>query len=163
MRGLGERRNDGVRDALTGHPLTVAVPEDLPPIRADFALTEHALANLLLNAALHTPAGTPIRISAGLSADGRQAFFTVADRGPGLPAPLRARLFQKFSRGETAGAGGLASAFDRARLSRRPGRRNHRRRKSRRRRHVFHLPPHSAPNLIPKNDGRHPTPCAGGG
>jgi len=114
-RDLVNAANDGVRDALTGHPLTVAVPEDLPPIRADFALTEHALANLLLNAALHTPAGTPIRISAGLSADGRQAFFTVADRGPGLPAPLRARLFQKFSRGETAGAGGLGLGLSIAR------------------------------------------------
>jgi two-component system sensor histidine kinase KdpD len=30
---------EGVRDALAGRALTVAVPEDLPPVKADFGLT----------------------------------------------------------------------------------------------------------------------------
>lgn len=98
---------DGVRDALAGHPLEIVVPDDLPPVRADFALTEQALANLLLNAARHTPDGTPVFLTAGLERDGQRVFFTVADRGPGFPLTMRERLFKKFERGDAARAGGL--------------------------------------------------------
>ena len=98
---------EGVRDALVEHPLDVSVPEDLPPLRADFALTEQALANLLLNAARHTPAGTPVFLTAGLERGGARVFFTVADRGPGFPAAMSERLFKKFERGDAARAGGL--------------------------------------------------------
>jgi two-component system sensor histidine kinase KdpD len=98
---------DGTREALEGHPLTVAVPPGFPLVRADFALTEHALANLLFNAAQHTPAGTPVAVTAGLDDGGGQVFFTVADRGPGFPSSMRGRLFHKFARGEAARSGGL--------------------------------------------------------
>ncbi|HVU39370.1 MAG TPA: DUF4118 domain-containing protein, partial [Opitutales bacterium] len=93
--------------ALVGHPLQIALPDDLPPLRADFALTEQALANLLLNAAHHTPPGTPVAISAGLEPDGRQVFFIVADRGPGFSPAMREQFFKKFVRGEGARVGGL--------------------------------------------------------
>jgi len=98
---------DGARDELAGHRLEIVVPDDLPPLRADFALTEQALANLLLNAARHTPAGTPVFVTAGLDRAGQRAFFTVADRGPGFPEAMTERLFQKFERGDAAKAGGL--------------------------------------------------------
>ncbi|HVT71629.1 MAG TPA: sensor histidine kinase KdpD [Lacunisphaera sp.] len=98
---------EGVRDALAGHPLEVVLPDDLPPVRADFALTEQALANLLLNAARHTPPGTPVFVTAGIERGGARAYFTVADRGPGFPLAMRERLFQKFERGDAARAGGL--------------------------------------------------------
>ena len=76
-------------------------------MRADFALTEQAIANLLLNAAVHTPAATPILLTAGLERSGQRVFFTVADRGPGFPAEMHDRLFKKFVRGDAARAGGL--------------------------------------------------------
>jgi len=98
---------DGVRDALAEHPLEVVVADDMPPVRADFALTEQSLANLLINATLHTPAATPIFVTAGIERGGTQAFFTIADRGPGFPAEMRERLFKKFARGDAAKAGGL--------------------------------------------------------
>jgi two-component system sensor histidine kinase KdpD len=79
----------------------------MPPIRADFALMEQALANLLLNAARHTPDATPVFVTAGLDRDGRRVYFTVADRGPGFPLAMRERLFKKFERGDAAHAGGL--------------------------------------------------------
>lgn len=107
VRDLVNAAREGVGDALEGHPLEIVVPDDLPPIRADFALTEQALANLLLNAALHTPAATPVFLTAGLERGGQRAFFTVADRGPGFPPAMRERLFQKFTRGDAARAGGL--------------------------------------------------------
>lgn len=100
---------DAASEALDAddHPVSVELPEDIPPIRADFALTEQALANLLLNAARHTPPGTPVFVTAGIEGGGTRAFFTVADRGPGLPAAMKDRLFQKFARGDAAKVGGL--------------------------------------------------------
>ena len=100
---------DAAREALEAdaHPVTIELPDDLPPVRADFALTEQALANLLFNAARHTPAGTPVFLTAGLERGGARVFFTVADQGPGLPPAMKERLFQKFARGDAAKAGGL--------------------------------------------------------
>lgn len=98
---------DDVRDLLVGHPLEIIVPKEMPPLRADFALLEQSLANLLLNAAVHTPAATPIFVAAGVERGGRHVFFTIADRGPGLPPAMRERPFQKFARGDAAKAGGL--------------------------------------------------------
>jgi two-component system sensor histidine kinase KdpD len=98
---------EGARETLRGRPLAISVPEDFSPVRADFALTEHALANVIFNAAQHTPPGTPVTISAGLEPGGARVFITVADRGPGIPPAQRERLFLKFTRGEAARAGGL--------------------------------------------------------
>ena len=97
----------GVIEALADHPLETAVPADMPLFRADSALMEQIIANLLLNASLHTPSGTPIFLAAGVDTARARVFFTVADRGPGLPAAMRERLFQKFQRGDAARAGGL--------------------------------------------------------
>ena len=102
-------------DALAGRPVELSVPEDLPALRLDFALTEQALGNLLLNAALHTPAGTPIFISAGLDRPRSRAFLAVADRGPGLTPAMLERLFLKFARGDAARAGGLGLGLSIAR------------------------------------------------
>lgn len=98
---------DQVRDALARHPLTIDVATDLPPLRADFALTEQALVNLLLNAARHTPAGTAVSLSARLDSAHSRMLFTLADRGPGLPSSLDKNIFGKFSRGDQSKAGGL--------------------------------------------------------
>jgi two-component system sensor histidine kinase KdpD len=98
---------EGVSEALNGHPFETNIPKDLPLFRADAALMEQVIANLLLNAALHTPAGTEIFLAAGIDRAKSRIYFTVADRGPGLPAAMRERLFQKFQRGDAAKAGGL--------------------------------------------------------
>ncbi|HZZ19707.1 MAG TPA: sensor histidine kinase KdpD [Opitutaceae bacterium] len=98
---------EGVSEALNGHPLESSIPKDLPLFRADAALMEQVIANLLLNAALHTPQGTEIFITAGLDRAKSRVYFTVADRGPGLPGAMKERLFQKFQRGDAAKAGGL--------------------------------------------------------
>jgi two-component system sensor histidine kinase KdpD len=98
---------DNAREALAGHPFAITVPLDCPLVRADFALMEHALSNLLFNAAQHTPAHTPIAVTAGIEPGDARVYFEVADRGPGIPAASRERMFQKFIRGEAARAGGL--------------------------------------------------------
>ena len=98
---------DGVRDALARHPLEISLPDDMPPVRADFALLEQSLANLLLNATRHTPPGTKVFLTAGLERSRQRVFFTIADHGPGFPLAMKERLFKKFERGDAAKAGGL--------------------------------------------------------
>jgi K+-sensing histidine kinase KdpD len=96
-----------MRDALAGRPVRTEVAENASLLRVDAALTEQAIGNLLLNAALYTPPGTPITIRAGLNPDRDLAFISVEDEGPGIAADLSGRLFQKFQRGGAAHPGGL--------------------------------------------------------
>lgn len=64
--------------------------------------------NLLTNVRIHTPAGTPARVS--VQRNGEWAEVTVADFGPGIPAEDQPRIFERFwrgdpSRGRSAGGG----------------------------------------------------------
>jgi PAS domain S-box-containing protein len=64
--------------------------------RADESLLRHVLTNLLSNAVKYSPAGSPVVLT--LARDGEAAVFAVADRGCGIPAEDRERLFQAFYR-----------------------------------------------------------------
>ncbi len=61
-------------------------------------LAETALRNLLENAVRHTPTGAEILVS--VDAVG---VVRVSDDGPGVPATLRHRVFERFSRGDPNG------------------------------------------------------------
>jgi two-component system sensor histidine kinase KdpD len=89
---------------LARHPVTNNLPRDLPLVKIDFVLMEQVLVNLLLNAALHTPPGTRVQISA--EAGPQEIALTVADNGPGLPPESLPHLFDKFYRAPGAAAGG---------------------------------------------------------
>jgi len=99
---------------LSGRELTVSVPEDLPLVRADHVLVGQVLANLLENAARHSPEGTPITISAAPAAAGLVE-MAVADEGPGLGAEDEDDIFAAFYRagpGQGTGVGlSIAKAF----------------------------------------------------
>ena len=94
-----------VEKNLANREISVTVPDGIPLVRMDSVLMEQALANLLLNAALHTPEATSIQI-AGSVEDGAVR-ISVADRGPGLPADSLERIFEKFYRAPNAPAGGI--------------------------------------------------------
>ena len=70
--------------------------------------------NLAANAFCHTPEGTHVEIRSGLW-DG-EAVVTVEDDGPGIPAGLEERVFDRFARGarNQAGGSGLGLAIVRA-------------------------------------------------
>jgi two-component system sensor histidine kinase KdpD len=72
--------------------------------RFDFTLLQHAIANLLVNAAVHTPPGTPIEVHGRFADD--SLLVSVADRGPGIPPESLPRIFDKFFRGPNAPTGG---------------------------------------------------------
>ncbi len=93
-----------VKKELANHSVTTSLPAGLPLVQMDFVLMQQALTNLLLNAALHTPPGTAVQVSA--SVEDRSLLLTVADRGPGLPADAIHRVFDKFFRAPAAPAGG---------------------------------------------------------
>jgi signal transduction histidine kinase len=82
-------------DLLGHHPVFV----DLCPLKiaVDSAKVERIVENLLVNAARHTPPGTPIWVKVDRRDPG--ALLTVADAGPGVPAEQRERIFQPFHRG----------------------------------------------------------------
>ena len=107
LRDIVNAALDATADLRREHPTTVNLPDDLPPVRGDFALLEQAVFNLLHNAAAHTPAGTAIEVTAHVDTLEREAWITVADRGPGLPADQAAQIFDRFARGNPARAGGL--------------------------------------------------------
>ena len=108
-RDLIQAARRGVGDALAGRPFTSHAPADLPLFMADAPLMEQVIVNLLRNAALHTPAGTAILVTAGTEVrnEHTRVFIRVEDRGSGIPPELRENLFQKFRRGRAARAGGL--------------------------------------------------------
>ena len=79
-----------------GRGIEVDVPETLPRVDVDAALLERAIANIAANARMHAPPATPIRIF-GSAANGRVE-LRVVDRGPGIPAEARERVFEPFQR-----------------------------------------------------------------
>jgi two-component system sensor histidine kinase KdpD len=89
---------------LSRHRVEVDLAPGLPLVRIDYVLLQEALKNLLSNAAVHTPPGTPVVIKAGLR--DQTLVLTVADRGPGIPAGSLPRIFDKFYRGPGAPTGG---------------------------------------------------------
>ena len=89
---------------LAGRPVEVILPPQLPLVEMDFLLMEQVLVNLLLNAALHTPPGTTIKVSTAVAP--KELVLRVAAAGPGIPAEALPQLFGKFYRAPGAPAGG---------------------------------------------------------
>jgi signal transduction histidine kinase len=97
------------------HPVALDLPE--PVIVTGVVDDLHRLAgNLIENALLHTPPGTPVTVS--VRRDGDAAVLEVSDRGPGVPRALRQRVFERFARGSDdatpSGGSGLGLAIVRS-------------------------------------------------
>jgi two-component system sensor histidine kinase KdpD len=91
-------------EALGGHSIKNSVPPGLPLVQADFVLLEQAVSNLLLNAAVHTPPGTLVTVSASLA--DQELTIEVADEGPGIRKEELDRVFDLFYRAAHARPGG---------------------------------------------------------
>jgi two-component system OmpR family sensor kinase len=100
---LGDTRNDD--DDLDLEPALVT---------GDEHRLRQVLVNLLSNARVHTPAGTTVVVAVAQEAG--DVVLRVRDDGPGIPEPLRSRLFERFARGDAsrnraAGSTGLGLAI----------------------------------------------------
>jgi two-component system OmpR family sensor kinase len=76
-----------------------------PPVvvHGDASRLRQIVDNLLHNAVVHTPPGTPVHVS--VRRQGAMAVVRVADAGPGLDAENAARVFDRFYRGSEARTG----------------------------------------------------------
>jgi len=103
--GLGEL-TDGVVSELAplvrerGHQLSVSGGDATPPVMTDPQLLRQVILNLVSNAIKYQHPGGEIAIRMGRE-DG-VVRWEVRDRGIGIPAESRPRLFEKFYRAENA-------------------------------------------------------------
>lgn len=89
---VAERDQRGVNGACTvtvsrEGTETLLVPGDAPRL-------ERVLQNLLDNAVSFSPGGSPIEIA--ISGSDRRVTIAISDHGPGIPAPVRERVFERF-------------------------------------------------------------------
>ncbi|WP_033212653.1 sensor histidine kinase [Kitasatospora phosalacinea] len=83
--------------AAPGHRWLLELPAEPVTVPGDPHRLAQVVTNLLANARTHTPDGTTVTL--GLAPDGR---LTVTDDGPGIPADLAPRVFDRFTRGDRA-------------------------------------------------------------
>ena len=92
------------RRAHGEHEILVELPTDLPRVSADPDQVARVFENLLDNAVKYSPPGVPVRVTGGVG--GNRATVRVIDRGPGIPAAQRARVFEPFFQGRPSDEGG---------------------------------------------------------
>ncbi|MFD7812923.1 sensor histidine kinase [Streptomyces sp. NPDC059785] len=100
---LVELAEDAAAAFRAGHPdrpLTVTPPPGPLLLRMDPQRIRQVLDNLLTNAAVHTPAGTPVSVQVVRERD--TAVVRVEDAGPGIPPADREKVFDRFYRVDKA-------------------------------------------------------------
>ena len=81
--------------------LVLDLSADLPLVRIDITKIWRVLTNLLDNALRFTPSGGQITISATRPPGEDHVLVRVVDAGPGIPAELHERIFERFATGLT--------------------------------------------------------------
>lgn len=86
-----------------GREVSLDIPDELPAVQCDYAQIDQVVTNLMENAIVHTPSGTPVMARARVE-QGRVR-VEIVDAGPGIAAIDRERLFRPFERGATRAPG----------------------------------------------------------
>ena len=96
---------DAVADARVADPARVISVRVAAPlvVDGDPMRLHQVLANLLRNALVHTPAGTPVEVA--LHQKSGTALIDVIDHGRGIPESKRDAIFQRFHRADPARSG----------------------------------------------------------
>jgi two-component system, OmpR family, sensor kinase len=97
------------RAASPGHHWTLELPDEPVLVEGDEHRLHQVLANLMSNAAKHTPEGTTVTLAIATAEDPPTARVSVTDTGPGIPDDLQPALFERFVRGDSARSNGGAS------------------------------------------------------
>jgi len=88
---------ESARAAGPEHPITLNLSEEAF-VLGDTRKIHQVVANLLANARIHTPVGTPITVSIDSNDEGTT--ISIADAGPGLTEADQARIFERFYRAD---------------------------------------------------------------
>ncbi|HZS14502.1 MAG TPA: HAMP domain-containing sensor histidine kinase [Candidatus Dormibacteraeota bacterium] len=91
---------DAVSDARVSDPhRSIAARVSAPlVVTGDDPRLRQSLGNLLRNAMVHTPPGTPVEVE--LRQEGGSAVIDVVDHGPGIPPGNAERIFERFYRAD---------------------------------------------------------------
>jgi two-component system sensor histidine kinase KdpD len=84
--------------SLSEHHLQISIRESCPDVIADGEWMEHAIANLLRNAAKYSPKGSTILVTA--QPLDHCVSLSVADEGPGIDPDEKDMIFDRFYRGQ---------------------------------------------------------------
>ena len=110
---LSALAGDAVDDARAVAPdreIELVVDGGSIVVDGDPGQLRQVLANLMRNALVHTPAGTPIEVTVDSPADARDARLEVRDHGHGLPTDDPDELFDRFWRADPGRGRGRAGA-----------------------------------------------------
>ncbi|MBJ7459137.1 MAG: HAMP domain-containing histidine kinase [Thermoleophilaceae bacterium] len=107
---VSELAADALRDAEVAAPdRTITLTADGPQrVSGDAHQLQQVFANLLRNAIVHTPEGTPIEVA--VARDDEAVRIDVRDHGPGLPDGAGEQIFERFWRSETGRERGKAGS-----------------------------------------------------
>ncbi|MFF9804782.1 sensor histidine kinase [Streptomyces coeruleorubidus] len=97
---LVQQAADAFRAGRPDHPLTVTAGPEALKVRLDPQRLRQVLDNLLANAAVHTPPGTPVSVDVTVASG--TALVRIADAGPGIPPEDQERVFDRFYRVDKA-------------------------------------------------------------
>ncbi|MFJ3420352.1 sensor histidine kinase [Streptomyces sp. NPDC086082] len=103
---------DAITDARASgpdHRWNLRLPEDPVTVDGDAHRLQQVLANLLVNARLHTPPGTKVTVT--VEKTDAATYLLVHDDGPGVPPETQPGVFERFTRADrrrTEGGGGGA-------------------------------------------------------
>ena len=117
LRGIVADAVDDIRASSPDHEWAFAANPGTTMIAGDPARLQQAVANLLANARVHTPAGTAVTTT--VTSEAGHVCVTVSDDGPGIPDELLPSLFERFVRGDSsrsrnAGSTGLGLSIAQA-------------------------------------------------
>jgi len=109
LSGMVKQLVDLYQPAMAEHRHEVVTELQTVWIEADASLLHRTIANLLDNEIAHLPPGCTIHIRVQVC--GAETELVVADDGPGFPANLRSRVFERFVKGQNSTGHGLGLAF----------------------------------------------------
>lgn len=104
FRKILDQQVDAFGAILGTRTLEIDVPNEIPIVYGDPSAIEHILANLLDNAVKYSPDGTAIEVH--ITTDEHELLISVADRGPGIPAHVLPKVFERYRRADDHAEGG---------------------------------------------------------